>query len=261
MLDELLNTNDPRQKWPAEEMLRALGLPIRLSPCFSHHEYLRELSLQELFDLVISDEDGSLFPFLQRTKKTAGLARQCLFSSDCEISNIRDKAKYDCSHRPSFWMRLPLLIFGFLSLLQASFGKDVSIAHAFALSLPDTAKEDIRPRHPDVYPDTFLPKYDGDSFQLFMYRWPEVNASVPLAQIPEQWGKTKEWASVFGISEGKTDSGIPYVTFNTRMVRDERPPFDSVMTVLRSSTGEAYLFQMTGDTKAIDAIRKSIKIK
>ena len=63
------------------------------------------------------------------------------------------------------------------------------------------------------------------------------------------------------ISEGRTDSGIPYVTFRTRIVRDERRPFDSTMTVLRSPNGEAYMFQMTGDKKAIDAIRKSIKNK
>jgi len=59
MLDELLKTNDPGKKWPAEEMLRALGLPIRLSHSFSHHddEAPRQLSLQELFDWIISDED------------------------------------------------------------------------------------------------------------------------------------------------------------------------------------------------------------
>lgn len=32
MLDELLNTNDPNEKWPAEEMLRAPGIRI----CSSH---------------------------------------------------------------------------------------------------------------------------------------------------------------------------------------------------------------------------------
>ena len=57
MLDELLNTNDPDKKWPAEEMLRALGLRVRSSHTFSHHQPPTHLSLQELFDLVISDED------------------------------------------------------------------------------------------------------------------------------------------------------------------------------------------------------------
>ena len=59
MLDELLNTKDPNRKWPAEEMIQALGLPIRLAHSFSHHddEPPRQLSLQELFDLVISDDD------------------------------------------------------------------------------------------------------------------------------------------------------------------------------------------------------------
>lgn len=63
------------------------------------------------------------------------------------------------------------------------------------------------------------------------------------------------------MSEGKTASGIPFVVFNTRIVRTNRPPFDSVMTVLRSSTGEAYMFQMTGDTTVIDDIRKSTRYK
>jgi len=59
MLDELLNTKDPNRKWPAEEMIQALGLPIRLAHSFSHHddEPPRQLSLQELFDWIISDED------------------------------------------------------------------------------------------------------------------------------------------------------------------------------------------------------------
>lgn len=157
-------------------------------------------------------------------------------------------------------MKRLLFLITFLSLIHASFGKDVAVADAFILALPDTAKEQNRPRQDADYPDTILEKYHGTSFQLNMYRWPNVNASVPLKLIPEQWAKNKEWASVSEIVEGLTDSGIPYVTFNTRMVRDERPPFDSMMTVLRSSTGEAFMFQMTGDTKTIDAIRKSIRI-
>ena len=57
MLDEILNTNDPDKKWPAEEMLRALGLRVRSAHSFSHHQPPTHLSLQELFDLVISDDD------------------------------------------------------------------------------------------------------------------------------------------------------------------------------------------------------------
>jgi len=94
-----------------------------------------------------------------------------------------------------------------------------------------------------------------------MYRWPDVKASVPLKGIPEQWAKNKKWASVSSINEGRTDSDIPYVTFKTRIVEGDQRPFDSFMTVLRSATGSAYMLQMVGDTKAIDAIRKSIKNK
>ena len=158
-------------------------------------------------------------------------------------------------------MRTLLLVIAFLGLIRASSAKDIDVADAFIISLPDTAKEQSRPLHPGEYPGAVLPKYHGDSFQLFMYRWREVKATVPLKLIPEQWAKNKEWASVTSISEETTDSGIPYVTFNTRMVRDEGHPFDSMMTVLRSSTGEVFMFQMTGETKTIDAIRRSIKNK
>ena len=57
MLDELLNTNDLNEKWSTEEMLRALGIRIWPSHSFLHHEAPAHLSLQELFDLVISDDD------------------------------------------------------------------------------------------------------------------------------------------------------------------------------------------------------------
>lgn len=94
-----------------------------------------------------------------------------------------------------------------------------------------------------------------------MYRWSNVKPDLPLGQVPRQWAQGKDWVSVSDVSEGKTDAGIPYVTFKTRIVRDERRPFDSVMTVLRSSTGEAYMFQMTGDTQTINTVLKSIKNK
>jgi len=98
-----------------------------------------------------------------------------------------------------------------------------------------------------------------DSFWLGIYRWPNVKADSPPNQIPEQWKQGKEWALISEIVEGSTASGIPYVTFKARMVRDGREPFDSIMTVLRSSSGAAFMFQMTGDAETIDAIRKSIR--
>lgn len=153
-----------------------------------------------------------------------------------------------------------LAIFGFVGIGMV-YGKDVAVEEAFVLSLPDSAKQGLRSPQGENYPDTILAKYFDDSFQLHMYRWPSIKGSVPLDQIPGQWIQNKKWVSVSGISEGKTDSGIPYVTFNARIVRDNRPAFDSVMTVLRSPTGEVYMFQMTGDTTAIDAIRKSIRYK
>jgi len=66
MLEEILNTNDPNRNWPAEAMLRALGLPIRLVHDFLPHEdgIPRQLSLQELFDFVISDADDPRPRFL-----------------------------------------------------------------------------------------------------------------------------------------------------------------------------------------------------
>ena len=158
-------------------------------------------------------------------------------------------------------MKLVLPIITLFSLIHASFGKDVAVGDAFTISLPDTVKEQTRSQHSYGFPDTILPKYHDDSFQLFMYRWPDVKPTVPLNQIPELWAKNKEWASVSDITEGKTDAGILYVTFKTRIVEDQRRPFDSVMTVLRSSSGEAYMFQMTGDGGTIDAIRDTIKHK
>jgi len=158
-------------------------------------------------------------------------------------------------------MKNLLLVFVLLSLIHSSSGNDVVVTDTFIVSLPDTAKKQTRSAQSTGIPDTILDKFGDASFQLSIYRWPQVKADVPLKQVPEQWAQNKEWASVSDISEGKTDSGIPYVTFKTRIVRDERRPFDSTMTVLRSPTGTAYMFQMTGDTKAIDAIRKSIKNK
>jgi hypothetical protein len=139
--------------------------------------------------------------------------------------------------------------------------KDVSVEDAFTISLPDTAKERTRPTDNNRYPDTILSKYYGDAFQLSMYRWPSIKASVPLNLIPYEWIKNKEWASVSGVSEGKTDSGVPYVTFSTRITLRSRPPYDSAMTVLRSAKGVAYMFQMNGDSKTLEAIRQSIRIK
>jgi len=156
-------------------------------------------------------------------------------------------------------MKNLLLVFVLLSLIHSSSGNDVVVTDTFIVSLPDTAKKQTRSAQSTGIPDTILDKFGDASFQLSIYRWPQVKADVPLKQVPEQWAQNKEWASVSDISEGKTDSGIPYVTFKTRIVRDERRPFDSTMTVLRSPTGTAYMFQLTGDTKAIDAIRKSIK--
>jgi len=141
------------------------------------------------------------------------------------------------------------------------YGNDVTVDKAFVLSLPDTSKERSRSPRGENDPDTILNKYFGDSFQLHIYRWPHIKASVPLDQIPESWVHNKKWASVSGVSDGKTDSGIPYVSFNARIIRDNLPAFESVMTVLRSPEGEAYMFQMSGDRKAIDAIRNSIKNK
>ena len=59
MLDKLLNTNDPNEKWPTEEMIRALGLPVRLRSFIKYHQDkpTKPISLQELFDWVISDDD------------------------------------------------------------------------------------------------------------------------------------------------------------------------------------------------------------
>ncbi len=158
-------------------------------------------------------------------------------------------------------MKHLLLVFAFLSLIHTSSGNDVVVADGFIVSLPDTAKKKVQSVQSASIPDTILDKFSDASFQLSIYRWPQVKAVVPLKKVPEQWKQNKEWVSVSAISEGRTDSGIPYVTFKTRIVRDERRPFDSIMTVLRSPTGGAYMFQLTGDTKAIDAIRKSIKNK
>lgn len=158
-------------------------------------------------------------------------------------------------------MKPLVLLVASLCLLQAAFGKDVAVADAFLVSLPGTAKEQARSSQSGNVPDSILPRYSDASFQLSMYRWSNVKPDLPLGQVPRQWAQGKDWVSVSDVSEGKTDAGIPYVTFKTRIVRDERRPFDSVMTVLRSSTGEAYMFQMTGDTQTINTVLKSIKNK
>jgi hypothetical protein len=153
-----------------------------------------------------------------------------------------------------------LFLVALLGFLHTSSCKDITVADAFIISLPDSAKERTHPQH-GSFPDSILAKYYDASFQLFMYRWRNVNPSVPLNQIPKQWAKTKDWASISHVELGKSDSGIPYVKFNARMTRNERGPFDSVMTVFRSATDETFLLQMIGDTKSADAIRKSIQNK
>jgi hypothetical protein len=158
-------------------------------------------------------------------------------------------------------MKSILLVLAFFSLINLSSGNDVAIGDAFFVSLPESARKQTQSAQSASIPDTILEKFSDASFQLSIYRWPKVKADVALKQIPEQWTQNKEWASASDISEGKTDSGIPYVTFKARILREGRQPFDSVMTVLRSSTGEAYMFQMTGDTKTVDLVRKSIKRK
>lgn len=141
------------------------------------------------------------------------------------------------------------------------YGKDIAVEDAFTFSLPDTAKERARPTGDTRYPDTVLSKYYCDDFQLSIYRWPSIEASVPIRQIPHEWIKNKEWASVSDVSEGRTDSGIPYVIFNTCITRTGRPPYDSVMAVLRSKKGEAYMFQMTGNPNIMEALQRSIRFK
>jgi hypothetical protein len=147
------------------------------------------------------------------------------------------------------------------ALSQSSYGKDVTVGEAFKISVPDSTEEQTRSDHSYGFPDTILQKYKGDSFQLHIYRWPNVKADSPLKQVPEQWKQGKKRALISDIVEGNTASGIPYVTFKARIDREARDPFDSIMTVLRSSNGDAFMFQMTGDLKAIDAIRQSIRIK
>ena len=142
-----------------------------------------------------------------------------------------------------------------------AYGRDVSVEDAFKITLPDSSIERTRVTNSEKLPNTILAKYHNDAFNLSMYRWSTINASVPLDQIPYQWKKNKEWASVSNVSEGKTDSGIPYVTFNTRITQGARPHYDSVMTVVRSEKGDAYMFQMTGDPKTLEEIRKSIRFK
>lgn len=141
------------------------------------------------------------------------------------------------------------------------YGKEIAVEDAFTFSLPDTAKERARPTGDEKCPDTILSKYYCDDFQLGIYRWPSIKASVPIGRIPHEWIKNKEWASVSGVSEGRTALGTPYVTFNTRITRTGRPPYDSVMTVLRSKKGEAYMFQMTGNPKTMAAVQRSIRFK
>lgn len=142
-----------------------------------------------------------------------------------------------------------------------AYGRDVSVEDAFKITLPDSSIERTRATNSEKLPNTILAKYYNDAFNLSMYRWSTINAYVPLDQIPYQWIKNKEWASVSNVSEGKTDSGIPYVTFNTRITQGSRPHYDSVMTVVRSEKGDGYMFQMTGDPKILEILRKSIRFK
>ena len=153
-----------------------------------------------------------------------------------------------------------LAMVGVVSVGMA-YGREVSVDNAFTVSIPDTSVERTRSNDTQNLPDTILSKYYNNAFQLSMYRWSAIKASVPMDQVPYQWIKHKKWASVSEVSEGKTDSGIPYVSFKTRITQDSRPHYDSVMTVVRSDKGEAYMFQMTGAPKTLEAIRKSIRFK
>lgn len=146
-----------------------------------------------------------------------------------------------------------------LVFLQTAPCKETVVAGAFGISLPGLEKEKINDPLPG---GIFRPEhYYGDSFQLHIYQWPETKPAVPLKEIPALWAAGKAWTSVSHISVSKTDSGVPCVTFDARILKEGRPPFDSVMTVLRSPEGVTFLFQMTGTPETLHAIRQSIRYK
>ena len=130
---------------------------------------------------------------------------------------------------------------------------------AFTICIPDTVKEQAKRAPTDPMFD--LPRYRSEDFEISVYRWPNVKASQSLRSVPKEWSKTKNWATVSNISEAKTKTGVPYVTFQTRMIRYNCPPFDSTMAVIRAASGKAYMFQMTGDQKVINDVCKSIQRK
>lgn len=156
-------------------------------------------------------------------------------------------------------MRILACFFLYGLLIQTPLAKEFAIDDAFIVSLPADGKERALSDQAENAPDSIRQKFRSDSFHLSIYRWSDIEPHTPLKQIPKQWARSKEWATVSAISEGKTDSGIPYVRFNTRIIQDNRRPFDSVMTVLRSSTDQAFMFQMWGDPKTVDATLNSIR--
>lgn len=156
-------------------------------------------------------------------------------------------------------MRTLACLFLYGLLIQTPLAKEFAIDEAFIVSLPPDVKERPLSERPDNAPDSIRQKFRTDSFHLSIYRWSDIKPHTPLKQIPKQWAQSREWATISAISEGKTDSGIPYIRFHTRINQDNRRPFDSVMTVLRSSTGKAFMFQMWGDPKVINATIQSIR--
>ncbi len=158
-------------------------------------------------------------------------------------------------------MKSHFLVIAFFILIHSSYGKDAAVGDVFLVSLPGSTKEHVPPERLHGSSGAVLQKYGGASFQLHIYRWRNVRADGPLGEIPEQWSHDKDWASVSDVSERQTDSGIPYVMFKTRIAREGRPPFESVMAVFRSPHGEAFMFQFTGDKAVIDAICNSVRTK
>lgn len=151
---------------------------------------------------------------------------------------------------------LPLIL---LSLAQPLAARTLSYDAGFSLTVPDTAQIDADRSKGDV--NIIFPRVEGPDFSLRIYRWTNVPPGQPLAEAPAAWAGNKDWVTISGVTESRSDQGVPYVTFRTRMTREDHAPFDSVMTLIRSGNGDAYMIQIFGPSlDAAPAILRSIRL-
>lgn len=159
-----------------------------------------------------------------------------------------------CMHAILRW--LPIVL---LHATQPLMAGTLSYEAGFSITVPDTAKiDDDRTK---ANATVFYPRVEGPDFSLRIYHWSNVKPGQPLSEAPAAWAANKDWVAISDLTEGRSDHGVPYVSFRTRMTSQDRAPFDSVMTLVRTATGDAYMIQIFGPSlDAAPAIQRSIRL-